>query len=502
MSGKCAGWPRCAKRSTIAPLMSGPRARAPRDAAWLALLLSLLAVVVPLAGLIEATWSATGTASAGEAAVLRSTGRALALGLGVGVGAAALAYPIARVVPAPLLVGAVMVTPLARALGVLGLGVAPGTLAAALALGAGALPLAALVLRLRLAARPSRWLEAAADLGASGWARVWWIERPHLRPALATAVAWVTLQVLGDVTVLRLAGGGKAYGPGLLARDALLRDGAPGRALLVVLMLLVVALVVAGRLAHDLRALPGGVSRAFGPTRGALGGLGWGLWLASLVPLAGLVPAIVTMPATSRGTQRLISLLPATLVLGIGVSVIAVVLAFGLVLSLRRRSPWAPTVALLLPLSLPPSVLGSLWLGAASHVGLQPGNVLTAIAMLPAAVALAYLAGLLLLRAVPASWPAAAADLGAGPGQRLRLLWWPVARAALVVTALLTLAWVVGEPSIPAFTAGPGGSTLAMGLQVLAHGGDVGTLHRGCLGLALLPLAAGAGLAAWGRGRG
>lgn len=482
--------------------MSGPRARtAPRDAAWLALLLALLAVGVPLAGLVEATLDATGTASLGEAAVLRSTGRALALGLGLGLGATALAYPIARAVPAPLLVGAVMVTPTARALGVLGLGLAPGTTAAALALGAGAMPLAALVVRLRLQARPKRWLEAAADLGASGWARAWWIERPHLRPALATAAAWVTLQVLGDVTVMRLAGGGMVYGPGLLARDALLRDGGPGRALLVVLVLLGVALVVAARLAHDLRAVPGGTSRAFTPARGVLRGLGWGLWIASLAPLVGLVPGILATPSTARGAQRLLSLVPSTLMLALGVSLVAVVVAFGLVLSLRRRSPWAPTVALLLPLALPPSVLGSLWLGAAARLGLEPGDLLTAIALLPAAVALAYLAGLLLLRAVPASLPAAAADLGAGPGARLALVWWPLARAALVVTALLTLAWIVGEPSIPAFTAGPGGSTLAMGLEVLAHSGDVGTLHRGCLGLALLPLAAGVGVARWGRSR-
>jgi ABC-type Fe3+ transport system permease subunit len=479
--------------------MPEPRLRALPGATWVALLLPLLAVAVPLATLVEAALTSTGAAGPGEAAVLRSTGRVLALGVGVGAVATALAYPVARTVPVPLLVGAVMVTPLARALGVLGLGVAPGTTAAALGLTAGAVPLAALVVRLRLQARPARWLEAAADLGASAWARAWWIERPYLRPALATAMAWVTLQVLGDVTVLRLAGGGKVYGPALLARDALLRDGAPGRALLVVLVLLAVALGVAARLAHDLRALPGGSPRAFGRARGPLRALGWALWLASLAPLAGLVPVILATPATPRGVDRLASLLPSTLALALGVSVVAVVLAFGLVLSLRRRSPWAPTVALLLPLALPPSVLGSLWLGAASHLGLQPGDPLTAVALLPAATALAYLAGLLLLRAVPPSLPAAAADLGAGPGRRLALVWWPLARGALVATALLTLAWIVGEPSIPAFTAGPGGSTLAMGLQVLAHGGDVGTLHRGCLVLALLPLGAGAGLVAWRR---
>jgi ABC-type Fe3+ transport system permease subunit len=475
-----------------------PRPKAPRDLAWLALLLPLLAVAVPLAVLIAAAQGSAGT-SADQSAVLRSTVRALGLGLGVGMGATALAYPVARAVPVPLLVGAVMVTPLSRALGVLGLGVAPGTTAAALALGAGALPLAALVVRLRLQARPARWLEAAADLGASAWARAWWIERPHLRPAWATATAWVALQVLGDVTVLRSAGGGKAYGPALIARDALLRDGAPGRALLVVLVLTAVALVVAARLAHDLRALPGGSGGTLAPARGALRGLGWGLWLASLVPLAGLVPAILSVPAEPRGVARLVALVPSTLALAAGVSVVAVALAFGLVLSLRRRSARLPTLALLLPLALPPSVLGSLWLGAATYVGVKPGDPLTAVALLPAALALAHLAVLLLLRAVPEALPAAAADLGARPWARLRLVWWPSARAALAVTMLLTLAWIVGEPSIPAFTAGPGGSTLAMGLQVLSHGGDVGTLHRGCLVLALVPLGLGAGLGAWRR---
>lgn len=471
------------------------RLRAPRDLAWLALVLPLAAVAVPLVVLLAAAQGSVGS-GVDRAAVLGSTARALGLGLGVGVGATALAHPVARVVPVPLLVGAVMVTPLSRALGVLGLGLPPGTTAAALALGAGALPLAALVVRLRLQARPARWLEAAADLGASAWARAWWIERPHLRPAWITATAWVALQVLGDVTVLRSAGGGKAYGPGLMARDALLRDGAPGRALLVVLVLTAVALVVAARLAHDLRALTGGGAVRGGPppASGLVRGLGWGLWLASLAPLAGLVPAIVTVPADPRGVERLWSLVPATLGLAGGVSVVAVALAFGMVLSLRRRSPLLPTLALVLPLALPPSVLGSLWLGAATQVGVQPGDPLTAVALLPAALALASLAALLLLRAVPSSLPIAAADLGARPWARLVLVWWPAARAALVVTLLLTLAWIVGEPSIPAFTAGPGGSTLAMGLQVLTHGGDVGSLHRGCLVLALVPLGLGAGL--------
>ena len=477
------------------------RFRAPRDLAWLALLLPLLAVVVPLAVLIEAAQGSAGTGAV-PGTVLRSTARALGLGLGVGLGATALAYPVARAVPVPLLVGAVMVTPLARGLGVLGLGVTPGTTAAALALGAGALPLAALVVRLRLQARPARWLEAAADLGASAWARAWWIERPHLRPAWVTATAWVALQVLGDVTVLRSAGGGKAYGPALMARDALLRDGAPERALLVVLVLTAVALAVAVRLAHDLRAAHGhgGSGRAPAPVGGPLRWLGWGLWLASLIPLAGLLPGIASVPADPRGVERLWSLVPSTLVLAAGVSVVAVTLAFALVLSLRRRGPLLPTVALVLPLALPPSVLGSLWLGAATHLGARPGDALTAVALLPAALALAHLAALLLLRAVPEALPAAAADLGAGPWARLRLVWWPSARAALGVTMLLTIAWIVGEPSIPAFTAGPGGSTLAMGLQVLSHGGDVGTLHRGCLVLALVPLGLGAGLAAWRRG--
>lgn len=472
------------------------RLRAPRDLAWLALLLPLVAVVVPLLVLLEAAQGSMGS-GVDRAAVLGSTSRALGLGLGVGLGAAALAYPVARAVPVPLLVGAVMVTPLARALGVLGLGMTPGTTAAAVALGAGALPLAALVVRLRLQARPARWLEAAADLGASAWARAWWIERPHLRPAWITATAWVALQVLGDVTVLRSAGGGKAYGPALMARDALLRDGAPGRALLVVLVLTAVALVVAARLAHDLRALTGGGAVRGGPApvSGPLRGLGWGLWLASLVPLAGLVPAIVSVPADPRGVERLVSLIPSTLGLAGGVSVVAVALAFGVVLALRQRSAYVPTLALVLPLALPPSVLGSLWLGAATHLGVQPGDPLTAVALLPAALALAHLATLLLLRAVPPSLPTAAADLGAGPWARLVLVWWPAARAALGVTMLLTLAWIVGEPSIPAFTAGPGGSTLAMGLQVLTHGGDVGSLHRGCLVLALVPLGLGASLA-------
>lgn len=496
--------------------MPVPRPRGRRDVAELApllLLLPLLGLAVPLAALLAAAQGPAGPTSLAHAAVLRSTAWTLGLGLGLGLGAAALAYPVARAVPVPLLVGAVMVTPLARALGVLGLGLAPGPLAAALALAAGAVPLAALVVRLRLQARPVRWLEAAADLGASAWARAWWIERPYLWPAAITAAGWVALQVLGDVTVLRTAGGGKVYGPALMARDALLRDGAPGRALLVVLVLLAVALAVAARLAHDLRALPAAAGRALGRglgrARGPLMALGWALWLACLLPLLGLVPAIAAVPADPRGIERLLSLVPSTLTLAVGVSVVAVPVAFGLVLALRRREavaggslarggPWraglGPTLVLLLPLAVPPSVLGSLWLGAATRLGLQPGELLTAVAFVPAALALAYLAAFLLLRAVPGSLPAAAADLGAGAWGRLRLLWWPAARAALGVTALLTLAWTVGEPSIPAFTAGPGGSTLAMGLQVLGHGGDVGTLHRGCLVLALVPLGLGAAL--------
>ena len=64
-----------------------------------------------------------------------------------------------------------------------------------------------------------------------------------------------------------------------------------------------------------------------------------------------------------------------------------------------------------------------------------------------------------------------------------------------------SLLLVLADAAIVAFTAGPGGTTLAMGLMSAARSGDVATLHRWSLGLAVAPCVVGVVMVLRGRGR-
>ncbi|EDM76321.1 hypothetical protein PPSIR1_18482 [Plesiocystis pacifica SIR-1] len=187
-----------------------------------------------------------------RAAVARAWSRGLLLALGVATLSAALAVPLARAASPLALLGLLLVSRSHLAMGVLALGLAPGPGAATLTLVLDSLPLAALLVGLRLRTRPRARIDAAADLGASWLERAWTFELPHLAPALLAAWSWALLQGLGDVVAFELAGGGHSYTPGLLIRDALLREQAGARALAGVLGILVVALPCAWMVAGEL----------------------------------------------------------------------------------------------------------------------------------------------------------------------------------------------------------------------------------------------------------
>ncbi|MCA9686850.1 MAG: ABC transporter permease subunit [Myxococcales bacterium] len=365
------------------------------------------------------------------------------------------------------------------------------TTSAALTLTLDLVPLAALLLILRMRARPWPLLEAAADLGAGWWTRLWLVDWPHLRPALAVVWVWSALQVLGDTVALEIAGGGKVYGPGLLIRDALIHDGAPARALLGILVLLAAAVPCAMALGRELAlaARPTQEQRPASPRWRLAGAL---LWLTLLA-----VPSTALLgphPEGVSGHDRVLAdLLGQTLGLAAVVAVLAVLGGFAAGLALRGRSlaqgsagRWI-TAALLLPVAVPDSIYGLLSLNAASQLGLGPGSALTVLALLPAALALALLVARVSASTIPDVLLEAAADLGADWWQRLRWVWLPLARPALLVALLLVAAWVLGQATIPSFTSGPGGDTLAVGLTVLARGGAWPVVRRWSLALIVLP---------------
>jgi ABC-type spermidine/putrescine transport system permease subunit II len=412
--------------------------------------------------------------------------------------AAVLAYPAARAVPTAILVGLALVSSQARAFGVLALGLPPGTSAHVVALASGAVPLAALVVRLRLDRRPRRWLEAAADLGASPAWRFRLVEWPHLRPAFAVAMAWVAIVSLGDTTVATLAGGGLSYGPGLLGADALLRESAPGRATAVVVLLLVIALALCTVVARELRHRRPGQRDRSGAIPPALVVLGWTAVVISLTPVLGLFRWLGGA-ATERSEALVTELVPQTIFIAVLVAAAAGLGGFAIAFATRDRSSTVAPVLLLLPVALPPGVLGMLMLLLARAVGLQPGDLLTVLALLPSAVALGYLAARLQLSSVPSHLWDAASDLGARPWTVARLVAWPITRVAALAGALIAAAWAVGEPAIVAFTSGPGGSTLSVGLAIVSRAGDIGTLARWELGTAVLPVAAAGLLGVAGR---
>jgi ABC-type spermidine/putrescine transport system permease subunit II len=100
-------------------------------------------------------------------------------------------------------------------------------------------------------------------------------------------------------------------------------------------------------------------------------------------------------------------------------------------------------------------------------------------------VALGFIAARVLISAIPAALLDAAADLGASGGDRIRLVWLPLGRPALIVAAMVVLAWVIGQAAIPAFTSGPGGDTLAVALTIHARAGAMELVRRWSLVLVL-----------------
>src|SRR5690606_29609075 len=105
---------------------------------------------------------------------------------------------------------------------------------------------------------------------------------------------------------------------------------------------------------------------------------------------------------------------------------------FALALASRSRGQQVGA-ALLLPLAIPPSVLGLLLLETGTRVGLEPGLSLTLLALLGPALALAFVAARLLTAVIPTSLIECAADLGADAATRLRLVWLPLGRGALLI---------------------------------------------------------------------
>jgi len=451
----------------------------------------LLSLGLPLWQLGQEAVEVTGPAAPAWVFVLAGL-RALGVAVAVAGVAVVCAYPVARAAPSPVLLMLLLVSPLARALGVLGLGLAPGPVAVILAQSTGAIPLAALVLQLRIRGRPAALLEAAADLGAGPWRRFRAIEAPLLAPAFALAAGWSALASLGDVTTLELAGGGKVYTLALLLRDAVLNEANPRRAAAIVAVLLVVALPCALAMARALAGLAGesgSGDRRPGPR---LAVMGWCGVAISAAPLAGLLGSVVAEGDGHAGTggPLLRGLLPRSLLLTLACGALAAGLGFALAL-LRRplRAGRDPVAALvLLPLALPSVVYGALMLPAGRLLGLGPGSALTLLGLLPMRVALAYAGAVLAVAAVQREVVDGARDLGAGTWARLLRIWWPLLAPAGVALGLVGFAHALADGSVPAFTTGPGGSTLAVGMAIVARGGEVEVVPRWALGLSLAPV--------------
>ena len=466
-------------------------------AGWVALSLGL-----PLWQLGQEAVAVAGPAAPTWVFVLAGL-RALGLAAAVASVAVVCAYPVARAVPSPVLLMLLLVSPLARALGVLGLGLAPGPPAVLLAQSTGAIPLAALVLQLRIRGRPAALLEAAADLGAGPWRRFVAIEAPLLAPAFALAAGWSALASLGDVATLELAGGGKVYTLALLLRDAVLSEANPRRAAAIVAVMLAVALPCALAMARALAGLAGesgSGDRRPGPR---LVALGWCGVVISAAPLVGLLGSGMTGGDGREGTggSLLWGLLPRSLALTLACGAIAAGLGFGLAMLLRLRRPLRAgrdlaAALVLLPLALPSVVYGALMLPAGRLLGIGPGSTLTLLGLLPMRVALAYAGAVLAVAAVQREVVDGARDLGAGPVARLLRIWWPLLAPAGVALGIVGFAHALADGSVPAFTTGPGGSTLAVGMAIVARGGEVEVVPRWALGLSLAPVGA-VWLAVW-----
>lgn len=433
-------------------------------------------VVAPGVGLVVAAGEGGSDVMMGK--LLAIAGESVVVAAGISAAALVLAYPLARACAAPWLLLFVMIAPLARAIGARELGLAPGTGAVALARLAGDVPLAALLLRARLRTRPRSWLDAAADLGAGAWRRFLDVEWPHLRPAYALAAVFLIVLAVGDATIAAVAGGGKHYTLGLALREAVLLDAHPRRALAIAGMFVGIAAPCAWALARGLR--DAGRSRVGRPAPDRRAGA-WVLAICA-APLVGLVPAAVGSPI-GAGDSLLMGLLPTTLATAGLAAVVAA--GIGCVTGLGVPARWSP--ALLLPLVVPPTVYGAAWLVAAQGLGWGPGWGLTVWTLLPGQIAVAH-AGATAALIGHERLADAARDLGAGRWGRIRWLWWPLAWPIGAALALVALAQAIGDAGAAAFTSGPGGSTLAVGLEILGRGGDRGAVPRWALGLGLVPL--------------
>jgi ABC-type spermidine/putrescine transport system permease subunit II len=451
----------------------------------------LVALLLPLAAAVELAHGSV--LSSGEWAAIGSAWRS---GLVACVTAATLATGIAvllaRVVHPLALLALLLISRASEAQGVLAWGLAPGGPAAVLTLVVDLAPLAALVVLLRMQTRPIELLETSADLGAGTWTRAWTIVWPHLRPALGVAFVWALLEGLGDTMAFELAGGGKAYAPGLLLRDAMLHELAPGRALAVMLGLLLLALPCAWLLAGELRVAEGASWRPLPRASMKVRVAGWVVF-----GLLASVPARLLLGTHPDGFGAADMLLGRLLLRTLGLAVVIAMLAavLGSLLALLSRNlagvgARLSATLLVLPIAIPASVYGLLALAVGVELGLGPGPLLTTLALLPSALALAFLVARVLGSVVPTRLLDAAADLGAGPLARLRMIWLPLGRPALAAAAAIVFAWVLGQATIPAFTSGPGGDTLAVGLTVMARGGSLAIVRRWALVSVLVPILA------------
>ena len=216
------------------------------------------------------------------------------------------------------------------------------------------------------------------------------------------------------------------------------------------------------------------------------------LYMASQIVcgLDGLDRKLDPGPSADTPYEAKAPLLPRSLGLTLLCGALAAGLGFTLAL-LRRRAPGRDAIAalVLLPLAVPPVVYGALMLPAGRLLGLAPGSALTLLGLLPMRVALAYAGAVLAVAAVQPEVIDGARDLGAGAGQRLVRVWWPLLAPAGLALALVGFAHALAEGSVPAFTAGPGGSILAVGMAIVARGGEVDVVPRWALGLSLAPVA-------------
>jgi ABC-type spermidine/putrescine transport system permease subunit II len=408
----------------------------------------------------------------------RAFGRGLAIGLGVAAIALAVAWPIARAVPTVALLGWALVGSLPRSLGALALGLPPGVAAVTVALLAGAVPWTALLVQVRMSSRPRAWIEAAADLGASPWQRFLRIDLPFARPALAIAATWTVLQSLGDATTYELAGGGKVYTPALLLRDALLEDDDAALVSIALAVSTAAALPAAWALTAVLgRALAGAREAIIAPTP-RLRAIGLALAALAALPIAALVvPALAPLGAGDAVLAGKLVPTFAVVVLSAGVgTAIGATCAIGM-----RRGGALVFSLLLLPAVLPPIVYGVTALELGDRWGLGPGLALTVLALVPTCVALAFTVLVVARPRVPAVLVEAAADLGAGTLARVHRIWAPLLGPAVVAALVLAGAWAINDAALVAFTSGPGGSTLAVAMTVVARGAQSAVVPRWAL---------------------